>query len=183
MANTEGIGAFCVGRTDLSCCVARRWLLSAVRPVHERKFPAHADRRSVRCRHVCRILWHRQTRVFHAFASFRTTSDLAHLLAMIVGKEGSDDGGAITVILGVLHTCYLHRTPRHVIVGHGSNMRCWRSVQCTGCWSHRVRVCYCCWQLTSAEFSSNSCRLPYAELIVMRDAPDTAAVLQRLQHV
>ena len=38
MANTEGIEAFCVGRADLTCCVARRWLLSAVRRVHERKF-------------------------------------------------------------------------------------------------------------------------------------------------
>ena len=36
--------------------------------------------------------------------------------------------------------------------------------------------------VTSAEFGSNSCRLPHAKLIVMRDAPDTAAVLQRLQH-
>ena len=58
MANTEGIEAFCVGRADLTCCVARRWLLimSAVRRVHERKFPAHVDRTSVRCRHVCCIL-------------------------------------------------------------------------------------------------------------------------------
>ena len=38
MANTEGTEAFCVGRADLTCCVARRWLLSAVRRVHERKF-------------------------------------------------------------------------------------------------------------------------------------------------
>ena len=58
MANTEGMGAFCVGLADLTCCVACRWLLSAIRRVlvHERNFPAHADRRSVRCRHVCRSL-------------------------------------------------------------------------------------------------------------------------------
>ena len=34
MANNEGIEAFCVGRDDPTCCVARirsrRWLLSAV---------------------------------------------------------------------------------------------------------------------------------------------------------
>ena len=38
MTNTEGREAFCVGHADLTCCVARRWLLSAVRRVHERKF-------------------------------------------------------------------------------------------------------------------------------------------------
>ena len=38
MTNTEGREAFCVGRADLTCCVARRWLLSAVRRVRERKF-------------------------------------------------------------------------------------------------------------------------------------------------
>ena len=36
MASTEGIGAFCVGRADLTSCVARRWLLSAVPRVHDR---------------------------------------------------------------------------------------------------------------------------------------------------
>jgi hypothetical protein len=61
MANTEGIEAFCVAHADLTCSVACRWLLSAVRGVDERKFPSHVDRRSVRCRNVCRILWHRQT--------------------------------------------------------------------------------------------------------------------------
>ena len=53
MANTEGIGDFCVGHAGLTSCVARRWLLSAVPQVHERKFPVHVDRRSVQCRHVC----------------------------------------------------------------------------------------------------------------------------------
>ena len=78
MANTEGIEAFCVGLADLTCCVARRWLLSAVRRVHERKFPAHVDRRSVRCRHVCRIrcatLWCLQafTRWRRAMRTFAT---------------------------------------------------------------------------------------------------------------
>ena len=58
MANTSGIESFCVGHADLTCCVAiaRRWLLSARRSSSSRKkISAHVDRRSVRCRHVCRI--------------------------------------------------------------------------------------------------------------------------------
>ena len=44
MASTEGIEASCVGRADLTCCVARRWPLSAVRRVDEIKFPVHVYR-------------------------------------------------------------------------------------------------------------------------------------------